>query len=608
MSKVLALDIETTGLNFMRKSIVSIQIGDGATYKFHDMRHNGNSIIKKYAKELSDPTIIKIMHNAAFDASFIEREYGIKIRNIYDTRLMETIILGIGTIPNHLKSNEETKKKFSTSLKYTLARYKLAKLEKETAKSFLSIGDAEFTKKQIEYAMNDIRYLHKLRELQLGKIKKLGLEYLADIENRCAEATVEMRINGINFDKAHWLKLAKMNELKVDKIISKLNKLSNNAVSNWNSPVQVKRYLNSIGIPITSLSDLHTGQHQRKDFLKGQSEVLDVFIELTESSKYVSTYGVNWLSVDWSKDEKNEPTLGKDGRVHCDFNQIIDTGRFSCSKPNLQQLPSNKYVTEYQSHRKSFIPSKGYKFVIGDFSGQELGIMAAGSNETKWIDMIERGEDVHSSMAQFMFPEKWKAGTDKGCAFESKMQKCECKQHKFLRQFSKTLTFGLPYGKGPQSIAEDLGISVFEARKQVNTFKAGVPNLTKWLNTNAQYAIDNYKIRTLPPFNRYRNLVLEDETWRRHNKGLNTPVQGSGGDMLKLALISTNEFIRESGVPAKLLVCVHDEIVTEAHTGYAKEWNKELQRIMEESAMVITKKRLVTTKPVIADWWYDKSV
>lgn len=602
------LDIETTGLNFTRKRIVSIQISTEREQFFFDWRNQDSIANHALRKILEDESIIKIVHNSAFDCSFIKYQLGIDTRNIWDTRLMENIILGIGTIPMHLQKNPEVIKKYSTSLKHTLARYKLAKLEKETAKTFLGMTDGAFSKQQIEYALNDVRYLHQLMEMQKKKIKKLKLERLAELENKCAEVIYTMRCNGINFDEKYWLKLADMNEKKVADIIKRLDRISKGAVKNWNSPVQTKKWLNSIGIPITSLSDLHTGQHQRKEYLAGQSKALDTFIELTESSKYVTTYGRGWLKTDWSKEEKDEPTLGPDGRVHCDFNQIIDTGRLSCSKPNLQQITSNKYDSVYQSHRRSFIPTKGYLFGIGDFSGQELGIMAAGSDETKWIDIIESGQDLHSHMALFMFPQKWADATEKNCEFKKSMRKCDCKGHKFLRQFSKTLTFGLPYGKGPLSIADDLGISAFQAKQQVRTFKKGAPNLTKWLDDNASYAEENYEIRTLPPFNRWRNLILEEESWRRINKGLNTPVQGSAADMIKLAMVNMHEHILKKNLKARILLQVHDELITEAPLNYIDKWLPQMKEIMEDAAMVITKRKVITVKPVKSDWWHDKSV
>lgn len=615
-AKIIGFDIETTGLNFVSKKLISIQVSDGKNHYFMDMRKQS---IEPLHRILEDRNVIKIIHNSSFDAAFIAWHFKVFIRNIWDTRLAETVIIGIGTINDELirmliykygmfKSKDEILAKYGSSLKSALKRHKLANLNKEVVKTFLTLGDGPIEDQQVNYGLDDVRYLIPLREKQIKALTKLNNMEVANLEMQVAEVTYRMRVNGINFDTKHWNKLAKMNQTVVDEIEGKLNKLAKGKVSNWNSPKQVKDYFNSIGIPLNSFSELHTAKSQRKEHLSGKSKALDLFISLRENVKYVNTYGLPWYKVDYSKDEKDENVIGPDGRVRCDFNQLIDTGRFSSSKPNLQQLPSNKYFVINHSHRRSFIPTKGYKFVAGDFSGQELGLMAAGSGEPTWIQMIMEGKDVHSHIAStYIFKDEWEAGTEKGCVFKSHQQQCKCKLHKQYRQFSKTLTFGLPYGKQPPTIAEDLGISVYEAQVMLSKFKEAAPRLMKWLQMNADHAVKNYEIRTLAPFNRRRNLVLEPESWRRRNKGYNTPIQGSGGDMLKLAMVNAQKYIDDHKYPARILLCIHDEILTECISSKAKEWSKILKQCMEDAAMVITKQKLVKVEPTITMHWLDKT-
>ncbi len=250
--------------------------------------------------------------------------------------------------------------------------------------------------------------------------------------------------------------------------------------------------------------------------------------------------------------------------------------------------------------REAFEPSPGCKFVNADMGAQELGIMAYGSREDSWIDTMTKGLDLHSVRSAMFFPE-WEELTEEGCVFPLK---CSCKGHKVLRQKGKRFNFGIPYGKGGQTIALDLDISERKAWALIKKDKRLAPKLHRWLRVNGEQAIRDKVAYTLPPFNRFRNLEDIKDDWHRRNQGFNTPVQGTGADMIKLSMWYAYKVILEKPyLGAKLLLTVHDELVTECLAEYAEEWRLLLKDAMRRAAELITMPGLITIEPIIQMKW-----
>ena len=532
--KSISIDIETTGLNIYSGDIRLVAF---CLPKFKPGVKT--EIPNALRKILEDESIVKIIHNAAFDIPFIRLQTGIHIRNIFDTMLAEKL-LAAGRF------------NYSASLKETLSRHGIVKLNKDVE------HNVAITKEYREYAKNDVRYLLTLAIKQYNDLKKLNMLEVLELENKCVEVTSEMRYHGIGFDKQVWLAIAEANENKYNGLLKKLG-----GDVNWNSPKQVKEQFAHLGLK--SFDDLPN--------LKGKNKRLDIFIEARELYKSVTSYGKGWL---WRDKKETEPTLDDDGRVRCSFNQIIDTGRYSSSQPNMQQLPARG------DHRKAFVPKKGYKLCVADFSGQELGIMAAASKEQQWIKIMEEGKDLHEFMGRKIFGDSYS---------------------KELRPLAKDLNFGLAYGKGVESFAVQAKLDINKARNIVYKYKRSVPTLIRWLDKNGNEGVKDSVSRSLPPFNRLR--ILDGEDWQKRNKGKNHPVQGTGADMIKLALVRLYEYIYEHKLDVKIVLCVHDEILTEVKASYAKQWCEIKKRIMEQAAYDILKYKLVRTTPKIVNNWAE---
>lgn len=578
--RYVAIDLETVGLRPYRGTIWMLAYNDGKKVTVY---HNCNGmsrrdIPREVVKVLEDDAVCKIVHSSEFDLPYLQLSeagngtvakeafvaMGITVRNIWDTRLCEQVILG-RAVPRGNR-DQALNEAYSASLQYTLKRYGLAKLDKGIRANFVDRPRGlKFTKTEIDYAASDVKDLLELQKAQEFILTRDGLIELALLENRCAERIAQMRVNGIGFSKERWIAIAKRNSSEFEKRQGRLP----SSVANWNSTSQVKAFFKKRGILINSYDELDAVLEATGD------EVLRDFISARSLHKAVTSYGLNWLE---------EGYVDADSRIRCNVEQIINTGRMSMSNPNLQQLPANG------AHRSAFVPKKGQVFVIGDFTGQEIGIMAAASDEKIWVDALLRGDDVHSLTASVLYGNEWAEGKERGCKFP---KKCSCTAHKNLRNSAKVLNFMLAYGGGPQKFAEKTGVTEMEARVIVNRYKRIIPRLTKWLFKNGQDALNTGESYSADPYRR-RRVLAGDEEWHIVNQGKNSPIQAAGANMLKLTMVSLPEEF-------PVVLVIHDEVVLEVPTSKAKKAVTALKAVMEKSADYITGiKGIIKVTPRIA--------
>ncbi len=564
MKPIIAIDIETTGLYPIQGSkIYCVAVNDGKKITLYQ-----GADIAKLKPVLEDKTIMKVIHNAAFDNFWLRRLAGICVRNVWDTRLMEQVIIG-ENVPRSTK-DEQTRETLSSSLKYTLKRYGLADLDKGLGAAFATRPhNKPLTAEEVIYAKNDVKFLLQLQAMQEYRLAKLDLMRVAKLENALVEQVVEMRNRGIGFDPNIWMAVARGFSKRFNELLKRMPP----EVTNWNSPAQVKRYFNSRGVPVDSLTTIEELVDEYPD------PILVKFIEMRSLYKSVTTYGEGWL-----QNDQKGTTMDPDGRVRADFEQILNTGRFSCSNPNLQQIPKDG------EHRSAFVPSRGNVFVIGDFAGQELGIMAAAAKEEIWLKAMFRRDDVHALTASLLYTTEWTQATEKTCTFP---KRCNCKGHSKMREHAKTINFAIAYGAGPQNISRQLKITEREASKLLHKYKRVVPNLSRWLDSNAKESIKTRLSYSADPYRRRRTL-RDPEEWQLRNIGKNNPVQSCGANMIKLAMISLSD-------QTPVVLTVHDELVVEVPKGRAKAAVKELRAIMEKAADYCTQyPGLITAEPRIA--------
>lgn len=590
--RYISLDIEAKNLKPYNGTIWMLSITEGKkTTVFHDC-YGFKKLPAKVRKDLESKKVCKIIHSSQYDVPYIELVLGVKIRNVWDTELCESVIQGIQVFSKTKNiepgsATERALKAHSTQLLYVLPRYGFPTPDKSVRENFINRDEGiKFTKQELKYVEHDTKYLRQVQAMQEYVLKRDNLIEVALLENEVSERYHDMKARGIGFDRAIWKQIADANLKEFNRRMAKLPK----EISNWNSPAQVKKYFYNKGILIDSYADLD------EVYLTTRNKTLGDFIFARELHKSTTSYGYNWFE---------ENYIDEDGRIRCDVRQIINSGRNSMSNPNLQQLPGEgnddylhrivmeilygNLIKQKPQHRRAFIPKKDHVFVIGDFGGQEIGIMAAASGEKLWIDAMLRGDDVHALTASLINPSEWQQYTEKGCKFP---KKCKCKGHLELRKPAKVNNFMLAYGGGAGKFAKKTGIDMLAARAYVAAHKRLIPKLTRWLDANGREALATGLSYSADPYRR-RRVLSGQKDWQIINQGKNNPVQSAGANMLKLAMASMPWEI-------PIVLVIHDEIICEVHKKDAVKAGKVMKSIMEQSADYITGiKGLVRVEPKI---------
>ena len=594
---ILAVDTETTGLDYTNDNVILFQIGDKDKQFLIDTRE---TMIDELSDILTGP-IIKIFHNAKFDVNFIRSSFNIRCENVYDTMLAEKILTcGTGK---------------SVSLLNTLDRRLNVQMDKTQQSSFVG-HKGDFTIPQLVYAAKDVEYLISIKDKQDILSAKYKLENVINLENEAVLAFADIEFNGLDLDKEAWRGLAdnalikaEECEVELDDYVLTDNKLSKfipvyvqadlfNDMSTmrkvdikWTSPKQVLEVFQQL---IPKLANVNG-----KDMIKYKNkfDMVNTYISYKEHMKIYSSYG-----------EKFIDSLKSDGRVHTSFNQILDTGRVSSSRPNMQQIPADN------AFRNCFIAPDGWSYVSADYSSQELNVIAFGSQDPVWLQALKDGQDLHSTCAELVYGDEWILLADLDCAYMKNKSKCKCKEHKRLRTNVKTINFGLAYGMGANKLADTLQIDKQEAEKLIEDYFTAFPAIEGFLEKLGNFGKQFGYIKTFPPYNRrrwfsgwYAKMYNSRENMQElssiERASKNTPIQGASADMTKRALVLMREHIDVNNAPVKLVMTVHDQIDTICQDNYIEEWSKDMKHLMEVAAKEIVTNGLLEAEVTVADCW-----
>jgi len=509
------------------------------------------------------------------------------------------------------------KDNMSLSLAATAERRIGLELSKEQQSTFIN-HKGVFTHKQIIYAAKDIEILLDIMESQTKPIRSLGLTKVTKLENYASLAFADIEYNGIGINKDIWLDTAAkvkvqtqaleeelysavLNDPTFSHVVPKSYTLSlfDSADEtlmatlkknlSFSSPKQVLHLFQTI----EPLLDSVNGKLLQN--IKHRHEIIAKYITFKEKEKLYNAYGPSFL----------DKYLKSDGKIHTSFRQILDTGRVSSSSPNMQQIPADN------TYRNAFIADKDHVFVSSDFSSQELCIIATGSSDPVWLQALEQGQDLHSVCAELVFGNRWVEAAEKDCAFFSRNKaKCNCPKHGKLRTQVKSINFGLAYGMSAHKLSDTLQIEIEEAENLISTYFSAFPRIKNFLTTMGKYGTKNGMIKTFPPYQRIRwfsnwSPKMEDMkafgAIERASK--NTPIQGTGADMTKEALVLMRKYILTNDLPVKIVMTVHDQIDTIVHKDYADTWKEEMKSIMEKAALTAIPNGLLKADTNVSTSW-----
>ncbi len=545
---LLAIDTETTGLDPLKDRIRLVQIGaPGEPPLLLDMFSlDGRSVSATLDELLGDTGTTKLFHNAKFDLSFL-KVAGVNVEGpIFDTMLAEQLIIsGLGNSSVKLSD---------LSLKY-LNRA----LSKEQQTSDWS---GELSKEQLEYAARDVTVLLELYTPVTEGIKKAKLSEVAQIEFDTLHAVVELELNGILLDRQKLEKLTGQLHTELEEAEANCRNLFGDGI-NLNSPKQLLEALEKRGIK-TDKTDAATLKSMEKKHPEAS-----VILRYRKASKAVSTFT-----------EKLPGFIHPvTGRIHPSYWQLgAATGRFSCSNPNLQQIPNELRF------RECFIPAPGNKFVIADYSQIELRVAAAISRDPVMLKAYRTGEDLHRQTAAIL--------TGKDPADIDKKE----------RQLAKAVNFGLLFAMGARGLSDyaensyGVKMSVREAEEFKGKFFDHYTGLRDWHKCTKSGSY--YEARTLKGRRRLWSTVSS------LNERLNMPVQGTAADIMKIALARLPKALK--GTEAKLVAIIHDEIILEVPEDKAEEAKRMLVTVMESAGDGFMDIPLVA-EAAIADSWAGKA-
>ncbi len=392
-----------------------------------------------------------------------------------------------------------------------------------------------------------------------GKLKSEEMfELYTQVELPVAILLAEMEAVGVPLDIKKFEELSREMESKIESESEEIFRLTGYTF-NINSPQQLAHVLYD---RLKLKKGKKRKQHYATDFA--------TLLKLVDSHPAI-IHILNYRELTKIKNSFVEVFLEKidrkTGRIYCHFIQTgTATGRLASEDPNLQNIPLKGEYAEQL--RKAIRPEKGNIFVGADYSQIDLRVMAHLSEERGLIEAFKHGEDIHTSTAIEVFGVKEEEITPE------------------LRRISKAINFGIIYGISPQGLSEQSGISYEEAVKYIEIYFQRYPSIKSYMEKTIKEAYENGYVKTILNRRRYLpGLHSSSISERRASErlALNSPIQGSAADIIKLAMLRFWRSVKNEGLNAKLILQVHDSLVVECEEEVADKIVKLLKDSMENA-------------------------
>ena len=405
-----------------------------------------------------------------------------------------------------------------------------------TSYSLTNLGEEFLPAASGEGAQDTAALVPVLRE----KLEERGLTNLYEnIELPLTENLAEMEYNGITIDQA-------MLDEVTDEMKKKVSALEQQAWDqageefNLNSPKQLGVLLfEKLGLPIIKKTKTgYSTDVSVLEALQGEHPIIETLIAYRQLSKLLSTYLLGL-----------HPLINPNtGRIHTHFNQMATvTGRLSSTEPNLQNIPTRTEVGKRM--REMFVPGEGYDLLMScDYSQVELRVMASIAKDELLLDSFRHGQDVHARTASEIF----------GVPLDQVTH--------YMRSKAKTVNFGIIYGISDFGLAKQLGVSRSEAAQYIESYFARYTGVKAYMEREKQKARDLGYVETLFGRRRYLPDIKAKNFNRRsfaERTAINTPIQGTAADIIKIAMLKVAKKLKEAGVKSRVLLQVHDELVLE---------------------------------------------
>lgn len=575
-SKVLGYDSETTTLTPRTGKLRLMQFSDGAdlNYIIDLFKLENPEAIKLLVPVFESKTVKKVIHNNKFDGGWVQETVGCEIERAFDTYIAQKLI----------DVREDAK------LSDLLLKYHGVEMSKELQRSDWS---GELSEEQYQYAIGDVWHLPRLREKMIPDLQLMNNLEAAQIEFECTRAVARMENVGFPLDVEMYRRLIEVITERRDVRKKELEELLNNALGitpivqsglfgeeddkvrgglNINSPKQLLTAFQAMGLDIESTNKL----------------VVNVLVRKYPELEYLTRYRAEQILVTAFGDKMIGMIDEITKRIHATFWQLKTvTARFSCSNPNLQQMPKTK------EFRECFRPKDGRKFVIADYGGMELRILAQMSQDKLMLSTFNNDGDLHSLTAKKAFN-----------------LSCDVKDIKIKypkqRHFAKELNFGIVYGMGAKKYADKVNIPMADAKRAIKGFYETYPEARKYLYGIEEIGLQQRHVRSFSgrKMNLYFDPFDEIQLSGARRDSRNYPIQSSCADIMKIAIANLHNKLKK--YDADLVNIVHDEIILESSAKDADEVKHILEAEMVAAADIYMPDVKVEAGAKICNDWSEK--
>lgn len=426
--------------------------------------------------------------------------------------------------------------------------------------SQLSLDGLMETEESVDFGAYAVAVL-KLTQFQQDAMSKKGsCELFEKIEMPLVYVLASMEQEGIAVDRDKLTEFGEMLTQELGKLTDEIYSYAGHEF-NINSPKQLATVLFE-ELELKAIKKTKSGYSTNAEVLEKLRYVhpiVDKILEYRKIAKLNSTYVEGLI-----------PAINKkDGKIHSSFNQTVTvTGRISSTEPNLQNIPVRTELG--REMRKMFIAkSDDFVLVDADYSQIELRVLAHIANDENMIDAFKSDFDIHTSTAAKVF------GVDSGEVTSE------------MRSAAKAINFGLVYGMGEFSLSQDLKISVKQAKEYIEDYLGSYPQVQKYMKDTVDFARENGYVMTM--FGRRRDIPeIKASNFQTRSFGervaLNTPIQGSAADIIKLAMVNVHSRLMQENLKARLILQVHDELIIECPVEECEKVQTVLREEMENAA------------------------
>jgi len=561
-ARQIAFDTETTSTDQMQAELVGIALAVEADRGYYiPVGHTGGDsaqlplqeVLAAIRAPLENPAIPKVGHNLKYDYVVLAR-YGLRPTPMtFDTMIAEWLT-------NPASHNLGLK-----NLVWVRQGIKMTNIVDLIGKGKNQLTMAQIpAEKAADYAAGDVRaVLLLMPELQREMEERQAAGLFRDLEMPLAPVLAHMEMTGIALDAAFLRQMSaelggRLTELE-DQVYQAVGERFN-----LNSPQQLSAALFE-QLKITppdrtqrTASGFYSTSAEVLESLRGQHPAVDLILEYRELAKLRSTY------LEALPAEINPIT----GRVHTSFNPTGSvTGRLASSEPNLQNIPIRTEIG--RKVRQGFIASPGSVLLGIDYSQIELRIVAHMADDQAMLEAFRLGQDIHATTAASIY----------GVELENVTAE--------QRRRAKAVNFGLIYGMSPYGLTRYADLTLAEAEDFVTAYFKQFPGVKTYLDGMRRLATEQGYVETLLGRRRYfpalKTLSDRNQRNREEREAINAPIQGTAADIMKIAMIRMPAALEKSGLTARMLLQVHDELVLECPQGELIQTTRLVQGVMENA-------------------------